>query len=111
MLRNKLSPCPYINPKLFYDIVKLPQDKEKKEKENFALKYIPKVKNVNVKTNSRNSIITSRCVGHGFIITTGKLSFRILVSKNIVGSKFGEFSYTRKKYYYKNKKRRKRKNA
>ena len=109
MLKDKVLPCPYINPKLFYDIARLPLKVKTYESKNSNLKFIPKLHPINVRTTSRSSIISIRCVGYSFLVTTGKIFFHVLVSENIIGYRFGEFSNTRKRYYYRNKKRKKRK--
>lgn len=110
MLRDKVLPCPYINPKLFYDVARLPQKIKRYESKNPKSKFMYKLHPINVRTNSRSSIITKRCVGYSFLVTTGKIFFHVFVSENIIGYKFGEFSNTRKRYYYRNRKKKKRKN-
>ena len=109
MLRNKVLPCPYINPKLIYDTVRLPRKVKKYESINPKFKLISRLHPINVQTTSRSSTITKLCVGYSFLVTTGKFFYHVFVSENIIGYKFGEFSYTRKRYYYRNRKKKKKK--
>ena len=71
MLKDKVLPCPYINPKLFYDIARLPLKVKTYESKNSNLKFISKLHPINVRTTSRSSIISIRCVGYSFLVTTG----------------------------------------
>ena len=53
---------------------------------------------------SRNSNITPNFVGLSFNVYNGKTYNEILVTKDMVGHKFGEFSFTRAEFVYKKKK-------
>jgi small subunit ribosomal protein S19 len=55
-------------------------------------------------TISRNSEIVPAFVGLTFLVHNGKIYSEVTVSDNMVGHKFGEFSFTRAKFIYKKKK-------
>lgn len=55
-------------------------------------------------TISRNSEIVPTFIGLTFIIHNGKKYNEITVSEDMVGHKFGEFSFTRSKFSFKKKK-------
>ena len=46
-------------------------------------------------------------LGNTFKIHNGKSFVELIVSKNMIGHKFGEFVFTRTKYIFKNKKNKK----
>lgn len=52
---------------------------------------------------SRNSEIVPKFVGSTFYVHNGKSYSEINVSENMVGHKFGEFSFTRAKFIFKKK--------
>ncbi len=54
---------------------------------------------------SRRSTILNQFVGITVLIHNGRKLFSQKIEKNMVGHKFGEFSYTRAKYAYKAKKK------
>ena len=56
-----------------------------------------------VKVLSRNSIITPLCLGRTFEIYNGFKYIKVVVSDNMIGHKFGEFSPTRVKAVFKKK--------
>lgn len=56
-----------------------------------------------VKVLSRNSIITPFCLGKTFEIYNGFKFIKVVVSDNMIGHKFGEFSPTRAKAVFKKK--------
>lgn len=56
---------------------------------------------------ARNSEIMPKFVGLTFKIYNGKEYHEILVTENMVGHKFGEFSLTRAKFIFKKKKSKK----
>lgn len=56
-----------------------------------------------IKIYSRGSSITPICVGLKFLIHNGKIFNSLLVTQDMIGHKFGEFSPTRKKFNYKKK--------
>jgi small subunit ribosomal protein S19 len=56
---------------------------------------------------SRKSTILPECVGLKFEIHNGKVFYPVLVTENMVGHKFGEFSHTRKICLYKKSKKKK----
>jgi len=58
-------------------------------------------------TVSRNSMILMKFVGLKVNVYTGRKFTEILVSKEMVGHKFGEFSSTREKFTFKKKKKEK----
>jgi small subunit ribosomal protein S19 len=67
-----------------------------------------KKKNVNViYTRSRNSTITFDFLDFIVYIYNGKTYYPLTVKKNILGYKFGAFSFTKKKAVYKKKKKKK----
>lgn len=53
---------------------------------------------------SRNSEVIPAFIGLTFYVHNGKTYSEITVSENMVGHKFGEFSFTRAKFIYKKKK-------
>jgi len=53
-----------------------------------------------IKIFSRDSSITPVCVGLKFLIHNGKSFSPLLVTSNMIGYKFGEFSFTRKKFKF-----------
>lgn len=56
-------------------------------------------------THSRNSTIISLFVGYIFNVHNGKSFVRFLITKEMVGSKLGEFSPTRKNFSFKKQKK------
>src|SRR6476659_5035310 len=54
-------------------------------------------------TNSycRNTVILPSLINKTFNIYNGTMYLKVLVSENIIGHKFGEFSQTKKRYYFK----------
>jgi ribosomal protein S19 len=58
-----------------------------------------------VKTVCRSSEIIPRLVGINFDVYNGKSFSKFVVSKEMVGFKLGEFSFTRKKFSFKKKKK------
>lgn len=81
---------PYIETKLLSDI-----KKPNKKSQNI------------VKTVCRSSEIIPGLVGINFNVYNGKSFSKFVVSKEMVGFKLGEFSFTRKKFSFKKKKRNK----
>ena len=53
-----------------------------------------------IKIFTRNSSITPLCVGLKFLIYNGKSFSPLIVTSNMIGLKFGEFSFTRKKFKF-----------
>jgi len=66
-------------------------------------KNIPQTK-VLIKIRSRQSTILSDYVGYTFKIHNGKIYKKLVVSEDMIGKKFGEFSPTRKFVTHKKKK-------
>ena len=60
--------------------------------------------NSNTLEISRNSEILPKCVGLSFRVHNGKNFANVLVTEQMVGHKFGEFSFTRVKFIFKKKK-------
>jgi small subunit ribosomal protein S19 len=56
---------------------------------------------------SRNSEIVPSFVGFVFSVHNGKVYSEINVNENMIGHKFGEFSFTRTKFIFKKKKTKK----
>ena len=56
---------------------------------------------------ARNVIITPNLIGLDFLVHNGKNLLKIKIVEDMVGHKFGEFSFTRKKFSYKKKKKKK----
>lgn len=52
----------------------------------------------------RNAVIQESFVGSRFLVYNGKRHVPVTINDNMVGHKFGEFSYTRAKYIPKKKK-------
>jgi ribosomal protein S19 len=66
-----------------------------------------KTKDINIKDKniiSRNSLIVPSFVGLTYSVHNGKNYFEVNVNENMIGHKFGEFSFTRAKFSYKKKK-------
>lgn len=53
-------------------------------------------KNVIISTHSRNSVILKEFIGLHFKVYNGKRFFNVFITEQLVGFKFGEYSYTRK---------------
>jgi len=67
-----------------------------------------KVNDISYKKNiiiSRNSEIVPSYVGTTFNVYNGKLYSEITVNEDMLGHKFGEFSFTRAKFIFKKKKK------
>lgn len=60
---------------------------------------------LNIKTNKRNSIIFPTFVGKTVQVHNGKDYTKILIIKEMIGHKLGEFVRTRKTFTYKKKKK------
>jgi len=56
---------------------------------------------------SRSSSITPKFIGQTFKVHTGKIFKEVLVTKEMLGHKFGEFSKTRAEFAFKKKKKKK----
>lgn len=52
---------------------------------------------------SRDTVILSSFVNHKFLVHSGKKFKTLLITREKVGYKFGEFCTTRAKYFHKNK--------
>lgn len=59
----------------------------------------------NIKTNRRNSIIFPTFVGKTVQIHNGKNFIKVIILKEMVGHKLGEFVRTRKTFKYKKNKK------
>ena len=56
-----------------------------------------------IKINSRRSTILKPFVGKEVWIYNGQVYIKRKITETMVGHKFGEFAYTRKRYIYKKK--------
>ena len=56
-----------------------------------------------IKTTSRNSEIIPKFIDQMFYVYNGKIFTKVLVTKEMIGHKFGEFAFTRKKFSFKKK--------
>jgi small subunit ribosomal protein S19 len=97
--------------KSLYKYFSKKKNNEKKEKDVNSLiknqkKNIAK-KNINflIKINSRRSTILKPFIGKDVWIYNGKIYVKRKITENMVGHKFGEFAYTRKKYFFKKSKK------
>ena len=54
---------------------------------------------------SRNTTILPKFVNKAFEVYNGKKLNEILITENMIGHKFGEFSPTRKRFVFKSKKK------
>lgn len=63
-----------------------------------------------LKTQNRSISILPSFVGQTFKVHNGKQYLRVIITKAMVGHKFGEFALTRKKHEYKAKKTKKKTN-
>lgn len=61
------------------------------------------LKNKLYKIWSRDSIILSHFINYKFLICCGNIFKKLVISREKVGYKFGEFCTTRAKYFHKNK--------
>lgn len=52
---------------------------------------------------SRDTVILSSFINHKFLVHSGKKFKNLLITREKVGYKFGEFCTTRAKYFHKNK--------
>jgi small subunit ribosomal protein S19 len=84
---------PFIEPHLYLKINKLNNQSS--------------VTSIPLKIWSRKSTILPECVGLKFEIHNGKTFYPVLITENMVGHKFGEFSHTRKICLYKKSKKKK----
>ena len=56
---------------------------------------------IRIKTTSRSSQILEEFIGLTFLVHNGQKYLPIIVTSQMVGHKFGEFSFTRQKYSFK----------
>ena len=82
---------PFISEKHLKEIIKL--KKQGNNKKPFII--------------GRDSEIVPTFIGMSFKVHNGKNYSEILVNESMVGHKFGEFSFTRKKFLFKKKKTKK----
>jgi ribosomal protein S19 len=64
-------------------------------------------KNKNSETIDKNSFIVPKFINKTFKLHNGKIYSEIEISKEMIGHKFGEFVFTRKKFLFKKKKSKK----
>jgi len=76
---RSLKKGPYADSKLLRKVEKLNQTNQKRV----------------IKTWSRRSTIFPEMVSHTFAVYNGKKFINVYVTENMVGHKFGEFSFTR----------------
>lgn len=57
----------------------------------------------NTNISERNEEIMPKHINTSTLVHNGKKNMLVNVTKEMVGHKFGEFSFTRKSYYYKKK--------
>ena len=62
-------------------------------------------KKYRIQTMSRGSTISPDFVGLSFLVHNGRSYLPVTVTEDMVGKKFGEFSFTRARYSYKKKKK------
>ena len=67
---------------------------------NTTLVKIKASKNLYIKIFTRNSSLTPLCVGLKFLIYNGKSFSPLIVTSNMIGLKFGEFSFNKKKFKF-----------
>jgi len=60
-------------------------------------------------TQSRNSTILYSFIDRSFFVYNGKTYYKVVVNKDHVGMKFGQFSYSKKRCVYRLKKKSKKK--
>jgi len=75
--------------------------------ESFRNKEYFKKHQDNVLTASRNSEIVPKFVGQTFRVYNGKKLHEVPVTEEMLGHKFGEFSFTRARFSFKKKKSKK----
>ena len=71
-------------------------------KNNFYKKIKKKSKS-SIKIFNRNCIITPICLGNTFEIHNGKTFIKLVITEDMIGYKFGEFSITRKRNLFNKK--------
>ena len=73
-----------------------------------SLKDLQNSKKTYIKTTiTRNSTILPRFLEKTFKVYNGKKFTEVLVTEEMIGHKFGEFSFTRKRFAFKKKKTKK----
>ena len=78
-MSRSLKKGPYIEPKLLKKVQAMNASGEKKV----------------IKTYARDSVIPPEFVGHTLAVHNGKKFIPVFITENMVGSKLGEFSFTR----------------
>lgn len=58
-----------------------------------------------IEIQSRHSTILTQFVGKKFKVYNGKKFIKLNISSEMIGHKFGEFSFTKKRHIYKKKKK------
>lgn len=57
----------------------------------------------------RSSLILPIHLGKAYMVSNGKLNYKVLVQADMLYYKFGDFVYTKKRCVYKNKKKKRKK--
>jgi small subunit ribosomal protein S19 len=68
-------------------------------------RYKKRTENNVIKVYSRGSLIVPEFIGKNFEVYNGKVFFKVSVTEDMVGHKFGEFSRSRKQTIHKSKSR------
>lgn len=63
--------------------------------------------NKTIYTQSRNSVIIPQCLNRAIYVYSGLSYYKLLVTENMIGHKFGEFILTKKRVVFKKKKKKK----
>jgi len=71
------------------------------------LKNFEKLDKKNLILISRNSSIIPKFLGYNFKVYTGNAFVEVIVTKDMLGHKFGEFAETRKVFMFKKKRKKK----
>nr|YP_009310472.1 ribosomal protein S19 [Pyramimonas parkeae]AOT98963.1 ribosomal protein S19 [Pyramimonas parkeae] len=83
---------------------KLPHASFKKLPEFASISKQPE-KDRPIQTSNRSLFILPQFIGHTFLVHQGKIFTRFKVTPEMVGTKLGEYSFTRKPNIYKKKKK------
>jgi len=103
---------PYIDPYLWNEIFKKKKGLARKSrngevgsKDKSSHRVLVKV----LKIRSRESVIFPALINRSFGVYNGIKFLRVIIKKSMVGHKFGEFAFTRRKHIYKSKRKGKKK--
>jgi len=103
---------PYVDPYLWNEIFKKKKGLVKKFRKDETLRKNKSSRRILVKVlkiRSRGSVIFPALINRSFGVYNGLRFLRVTIKKSMVGHKFGEFAFTRRKHVYKSKRKGKKK--